>query len=72
VAGQTLTLLRRRDDERDLQVRYQLPATVVAPLQRLQPVGEIVVEQGGELVGVVPIVSPAPVGATGILSAALP
>jgi len=72
VAGQTLSLLRRRDDERDLQLRYQLPAMLAAPLKRQQPIGEIVVEERGELVGVVPALSPVAVAATGMLSAALP
>jgi D-alanyl-D-alanine carboxypeptidase (penicillin-binding protein 5/6) len=72
VAGQTLSLLRRRDDDRDLQLHYQLPATLTAPLKRQQPIGEIVVEERGELVGVVPALSPVAVAATGMLSAALP
>jgi D-alanyl-D-alanine carboxypeptidase (penicillin-binding protein 5/6) len=72
VAGQTLTLLRRRDDDRDLQLRYQLPAFLTAPLKRQQPIGEIIVEERGELVGVVPALSPVAVAATGILSAGLP
>jgi D-alanyl-D-alanine carboxypeptidase (penicillin-binding protein 5/6) len=63
VAGQTLSLLRRRDDERDLQLRYQLPATLAAPLRRQQPVGEIVVEERGEVLGVVPALSPVAVAA---------
>jgi D-alanyl-D-alanine carboxypeptidase (penicillin-binding protein 5/6) len=72
VAGQTLSLLRRRDDERDLQLRYQLPATLAAPLRRQEPVGEIVVEERGKLLGVVPALSPVAVAATGILSVARP
>ncbi len=70
VAGRTLSVLRRRDDERDLQLRYQLPATLAAPVKRHQPVGEIVVEERGRLVGVVPLLSPATVAATSVLSAA--
>jgi len=72
VAGRTLTLLRRRDDDRDLQLHYQLPAFLTAPLKRQQPIGEIIVEERGELVGVVPALSPVAVAATGLLSAALP
>ncbi len=72
VAGQTLSLLRRRDEEPDLQVRYQVPDAVPAPLKRRQPIGEIVVEERGKVIGVVPIVSPIAVAATGVLSAALP
>ncbi|MGD0946713.1 MAG: serine hydrolase [Candidatus Binatia bacterium] len=72
VAGKALTLLRRCDDEPDLQLRYQLPATLAAPLKRLQPIGEIVVEERGELIGIVPLLSPAAVASDSILSAALP
>lgn len=72
VAGQSLSLLRRRDEEPDLQVRYQLPAAVMAPLKRRQPIGEIIVQEHGQVIGVVPILSPTAVAATSILSAALP
>jgi D-alanyl-D-alanine carboxypeptidase (penicillin-binding protein 5/6) len=72
VAGQTLSLLRRRDDERDLQLRYQLPVTVRAPLKRHQAIGEVIVEEKGQLVAVIPILSPTGVAATSMLSAGLP
>jgi D-alanyl-D-alanine carboxypeptidase (penicillin-binding protein 5/6) len=72
VAGGTLTLLRRCDDEPDLQLHYQLPANLAAPLKRSQPIGEIVIEERGELVGIVPLLSPVAVTSDSILSAALP
>jgi D-alanyl-D-alanine carboxypeptidase (penicillin-binding protein 5/6) len=72
VAGQTLSLLRRRDDERDLQLRYQLPVAVRAPLHRHQAIGEVIVEEKGQLVAVIPILSPTGVAATSVLSAGLP
>jgi D-alanyl-D-alanine carboxypeptidase (penicillin-binding protein 5/6) len=72
VAGKAITLLRRCEDEPELQLRYQLPATLAAPLKRSQPIGEIVVEERGELIGIVPLLSPAAVAANRILSAALP
>ncbi|MFI5397800.1 MAG: D-alanyl-D-alanine carboxypeptidase family protein [Candidatus Binatia bacterium] len=72
VAGQTLSLLRRRDDERDLQLRYQVPVAVRAPLNRHQEIGEVIVEEKGQLVAVIPILSPAGVAATSVLSAGLP
>jgi D-alanyl-D-alanine carboxypeptidase (penicillin-binding protein 5/6) len=72
VAGDTLTLLRRCDDEPDLQLRYQLPANLAAPLERSQPIGEIVIEERGELIGIVPLLSPVAVASDSILSAALP
>ncbi len=72
VAGQALSLLRRRDEEPDLQVRYQLPGAVPAPLKRRQSIGEIIVQEHGNVIGVVPLLSPTAVAATGVLSAALP
>lgn len=72
VAGESFSLLHRRDEEHELQARYQLPALVFAPLRREQPVGEIIVEERGQLLAVVPLVSPAEITSNGVLSAALP
>jgi serine-type D-Ala-D-Ala carboxypeptidase (penicillin-binding protein 5/6) len=72
VAGQTVSLLRRRNEERDFQIRYQLPTLIAAPLTRFQPLGEVIVEERGNLVAVIPAISPEAVVATGGLSAALP
>jgi serine-type D-Ala-D-Ala carboxypeptidase (penicillin-binding protein 5/6) len=72
VAGTTFSLLRRRDEEHDLQLRYQLPALLTAPLKRHQQIGEIILEEKGELIGVVPVLSPARVRSAGLLAAALP
>ena len=71
VAGQAVSLLRRRDEERDLQIRYQVPAVIAAPVKRHQVIGELIVEEHGELVAVVPVVSPKSVAATSVLSTAL-
>ena len=71
VFGQSVSLLRRRDEERDLQLHYQLPAILAAPIQRHQQVGEVIVEERGELIAVVPVLSPVNVPTTSILSAAL-
>jgi D-alanyl-D-alanine carboxypeptidase (penicillin-binding protein 5/6) len=71
VAGQAVSLLRRRDEERDLQVRYQVPTLITAPITRHQVIGELVVEEHGELVAVVPVVSPKNVAASSVLSTAL-
>jgi serine-type D-Ala-D-Ala carboxypeptidase (penicillin-binding protein 5/6) len=71
VAGQTVSLLRRRDEERDFQVRYQLPTRMAAPLTRFQPLGEVIVEEKGKLFAVIPAVSPEAVVSAGILSAAI-
>jgi D-alanyl-D-alanine carboxypeptidase (penicillin-binding protein 5/6) len=70
VAGGSVSLLRRRGEERHVQVRYQLPGVVIAPVTRDQTVGELIVEEDGQLVAVVPVLSPAAVGVSGILTAA--
>ena len=72
VAGKTFLLLRRRDEEHDLQLRYQLPPLLTAPIKRHQQIGEIIVEEKGQLIGVVPVLSATKVRAAGILAAALP
>jgi D-alanyl-D-alanine carboxypeptidase (penicillin-binding protein 5/6) len=72
VAGKTFSLLRRRDEEDDLQLRYQLPPLVTAPIKRHEQIGEIIVEEKGQLIGVVPVLSATKVRAAGILAAALP
>jgi D-alanyl-D-alanine carboxypeptidase (penicillin-binding protein 5/6) len=72
VAGQTVSVLSGRDQERDLQVRYQFPAVLMAPVQRHQPVGEVIVEEKGKLIAVIPVVSPQSVASTSVLSAAVP
>jgi D-alanyl-D-alanine carboxypeptidase (penicillin-binding protein 5/6) len=71
VAGRAVSLLRRRDEERDLQVRYQVPTMIAAPVKRHQVIGELIVEEHGALVAVVPVVSPKHVAASSVLSAAL-
>ena len=72
IAGKTFSLLRRRDEEHDLQLRYQLPMTLTAPLKHHQPVGEIIIEEKGQLIGVVPALNPRKVRSAGIVAAALP
>ncbi len=71
IAGQAVSLLRRRDEERDLQVRYQVPAVIAAPVKRHQVIGELIVEERGQLLAVVPVLSPKSVSAGSVLSAAL-
>lgn len=72
VAGQTFSLLRRRDEERDLRVRYQVPAVLAAPIARQQQIGEVIVEEHDQLLAVIPLLSPKRVASTSILSASLP
>jgi D-alanyl-D-alanine carboxypeptidase (penicillin-binding protein 5/6) len=71
VAGRTFSLLRRRDEEHDLQLRYQLPTVLTAPLKHHQPIGEIIIEEKGQLIGVVPVLNPTTVRSSGVLAAAL-
>jgi serine-type D-Ala-D-Ala carboxypeptidase (penicillin-binding protein 5/6) len=72
IAGNTFSLLRRRDEEHDLQLRYQLPTLLTAPLKHRQPIGEIVVEEKGQLIAVVPVLNPTKVRSAGMVAAALP
>jgi len=72
VAGKTFSLLRRRDEEHDLRVRYQLPTLLTAPVKRHEQIGEIIVEEDGQLIAVVPVLSAAKVRSAGILAAAVP
>jgi len=69
VASRNLSLLRQRGDECELELRYQLPAAVTAPLKRQQLIGEVIVEQKGELLAVIPLSSPISVAVGGIMSA---
>lgn len=71
IAGQTFSLLRRRDEERSLRVRYQVPAELTAPIERGEEIGEVIVEENEQLLAVIPLLSPKKVASTSILSAAL-
>ncbi|MFN8625892.1 MAG: serine hydrolase [Candidatus Binatia bacterium] len=72
IAGETMSLLRERNAERDLQLRYQLPVAVDAPVKRHQAVGEVIVEERGQLLAVVPLLSPSNISAAGGLAVDLP
>jgi D-alanyl-D-alanine carboxypeptidase (penicillin-binding protein 5/6) len=71
ILGQTASLLRRRDEEHDLQIHYQLPSVLAAPVRRDQEIGEVIVQERGRLVAVIPVLSPVDVTSTSTLSAAL-
>ena len=68
-AGGTFAVLRRRDEDRDLQLHYQLPSALTAPIERDQPIGEIVVEEQGQVLAVIPVLSGSSVPVTGVLAA---
>jgi D-alanyl-D-alanine carboxypeptidase (penicillin-binding protein 5/6) len=70
VAGGTFSLLRRRGEEPRLDVYYQVPGVLSAPLRRDQPIGELVVRRDGEVRAVIPLLSAVNVTSTGVLAAA--
>lgn len=55
--GRPLTLLLPRGAESDLRVNLELPNDLQAPLERLQPVGELQVQLGDRLIEKVPVVT---------------
>jgi len=71
VAGSTVSLFRQRDEDRDLRVHYQVPAELHAPIAANEALGELIVEEEGQLIAVVPVLSPVSVAPIGALSAAL-
>ena len=72
VAERGFALVRRRGEEPRIEVRYQVPEELAAPVQRNQPVGEVIVQQDGAILAVISLVSPLKVAATGILLPAAP
>lgn len=69
VAGESFSLVQPRDQPNKLVLRYQVPPQVAAPLARQQAVGEVIVEQEGQLIGVVPAVVPNDVRVRSFLTA---
>ncbi len=70
VAAATASLLRRKGVESTFEVRYQLPSSVTAPIDHGQPMGEVIVEEGGQILAVVPAISPVSVPlAAGVITA---
>jgi D-alanyl-D-alanine carboxypeptidase len=53
-----------------LSFRLQLPAEIAAPVEVHQPLGELLVEQGGRLLAVVPLVAPQTIAPSGWLDTA--
>jgi D-alanyl-D-alanine carboxypeptidase (penicillin-binding protein 5/6) len=70
VAGSSFSLIQARQQTKDLTLRYQVSPQVQAPLVREQSVGEVIIEQEGRLVGVVPAVVPSDIGVRSFLTAA--
>lgn len=72
VAARPLSLLRQRGDECDLELRYQLPVAVNAPLKRQQLIGEVIVQEKGQLLAVIPLSSPISVAGSDVFPVSLP
>jgi penicillin-binding protein len=53
-----------------LAFRLQLPTEIEAPVEVHQPLGELVVEQNGRVLGVVPLVAPQAIAPSGWLDGA--
>ncbi|HBE76364.1 MAG TPA: D-alanyl-D-alanine carboxypeptidase [Firmicutes bacterium] len=67
VANQPINLLIPKGTESKLKINLDLPSSVQAPVERAQPVGELNVHLGGELLEKVPLVAMAPVSRKGLL-----
>lgn len=70
VAGESMTLIQPRRQVAALALRYQVASHLEAPLAQAQQVGEVIVEQDGVIVGVVPAILPADVAAVGLVATA--
>ena len=68
VATDDLRLLVKRADDKSVAVEARIPRLVPAPVQRQQPLGEIVVRRGEQELGRVPVVADREVAASGWLS----
>ncbi len=68
IATDDLRLLLKRADEKSVAVEARIPRLVAAPVQRQQPLGEIVVRRGEQELGRVPVVADREVAASGWLS----
>ena len=58
VAAGTASYVVRNDEKQDLQVTFQLPSTVSAPIAKDQEIGEIIVRDQQKVLDVIPAVSP--------------
>jgi D-alanyl-D-alanine carboxypeptidase len=62
VAAEAFAVTARRGGRTSVGLMLQLPAVVEAPVGANQPVGELLVELGGHIVGAIPLVAPDPIG----------
>jgi D-alanyl-D-alanine carboxypeptidase (penicillin-binding protein 5/6) len=63
IAAEDSSFLVKRGQERNLEVRYQLPTVVTAPISKDQALGEIIVRDGEEVLAVIPAIAPEDVAA---------
>lgn len=68
VAGRGSSFLIRRGEAKELEVSFQVPATVAAPISANQALGEIIVRDGSEILAVIPAVAPRAVADLGTSS----
>lgn len=70
VAAEPWALTMMQITHPDLAFRLQLPTEIEAPVEVHQPLGELVVEQSGRVLGVVPLVAPQAIAPSGWLDTA--
>ena len=58
VAGRGSAFLIRKGEEKEIEVSFQVPASIAAPIVANQPLGEIIVREGQQIVAVIPAVAP--------------
>ncbi|MGH7823356.1 MAG: D-alanyl-D-alanine carboxypeptidase family protein, partial [Candidatus Binatia bacterium] len=58
IAAESSSYLVRKDEIGDLEVRFQLPSVVTAPVVKNQPLGEIIIRDGEGILDVIPAISP--------------
>ncbi len=59
IAGRGSAFLIRKGEEKEIEVSFQVPASIAAPIVVNQPLGEIIVREGQQIVAVIPAVAPA-------------
>jgi D-alanyl-D-alanine carboxypeptidase len=70
VAAEPWAMTTQQSSPAAIGLRLQLPSEVEAPVEVHQPLGELVVEQGGRVLAVVPLVAPQAIAPSGWLDTA--
>ncbi len=58
VAAANASFLVRKDEVKDLQVGFQFPSIISAPISYRQVIGEIIVQDSGRVLAIIPALSP--------------